>query len=176
MILATGKMTKQLNLYQNQEKEYIFTVKFGATTPSYDADTNIDQVFPYEHITEELLTSALEKLKKQTWQIPPLYSAKRIKGKRAYEYARKGEEIELEPKKIIIKELNILEHNLPETATLKAIVSKGTYIRALARDLGKELNSGAYVIKLKRTRIGDFSLEDALTLEQFEELLKQTTF
>ncbi len=172
LLLATGKMTKQISLYQGLDKEYETLIVFGATTPSYDADTPIDKTYPKEHITDELLNKALEELKGEQWQTPPAYSAKRISGKRSYDLARKGEKVELKPVKIFIKNIKILDKALPDSVFLQLLVSKGTYIRSFAYDLGKKLNSGAYVKELRRTAIGEFSVKDALTILQFEELLK----
>ena len=174
LIVATGKMTKQISLYQNLDKGYSTIIYFGATTPSYDAATEINQTFPYEHITQNLLAEVLrEKFLGEQWQMPPEYSAKRINGRRAYELARKGIKPELKPVKINIKEIEIIDHRLPKCVTLRMVVSKGTYIRAVARDLGKALNSGAYVKFLMREMIGDFYLSDAITIEQFEVLISQ---
>ncbi len=173
LLIATGKMTKQLSLYQNLDKEYITKIIFGATTPSYDADTPIDKTYPYEHINNELLSETLKKFIGEQWQLPPAYSAKRIKGQRAYDLIRKGIKPELKQVKINIKKIKILDNQLPKSVILQMLVSKGTYIRAFARDLGKALNSGAYVSELRRTKIGDFSIDDAINIEQFEFLLKQ---
>jgi len=166
LILATGKMTKELSKFQNLDKEYIAKITFGATTPTYDADSEIDKTYPYQHITESLLRDALKKFQGKIQQVPPPFSAKRVKGKRAYELARKGKKVELKPVEVEIKNIEILELNLPKEVMLKILVSKGTYIRSFAYDLGKALNSGAYLTYLRRTKIGPYSVENAFSIEQ----------
>ena len=170
MIVCTGKETKNIDLIQAKEKEYVATIKLGATTPSYDLETEENVAFPTDHINPELLRLALDKFMGETNQIPPLFSAVKIDGKRAYEHARKGSDIVLQPKKITISELEVLRFSQTELI-LRVICSKGTYIRALARDLGTELNSGAYLIGLRRTRIGNFKIEDAWNVQSFIEKL-----
>jgi len=170
MIVCTGKETKNIDLIQAKEKEYIATIKLGATTPSYDLETEENQTFPTDHITPEFLGEALDKFMGDTDQIPPLYSAVKIDGKRAYEHARKGSDMVLAPKKITISELEILTF-APTELVLRIVCSKGTYIRALARDLGSELNSGAYLVGLRRTRIGGFNIDDAWIVQDFIEKL-----
>lgn len=170
MIVCTGKETKNIDLIQAKEKEYVATIKLGATTPSYDLETKENEAFPTDHINPELLRLALDKFMGETNQIPPLFSAVKIDGKRAYEHARKGSDMVLQPKKIIISELEVLRFSQTELI-LRVICSKGTYIRALARDLGTELNSGAYLIGLRRTRIGNFKIEDAWNVQSFIEKL-----
>lgn len=170
MIVCTGKETKNIDSIQAKEKEYIATIKLGATTPSYDLETEENQTFPTDHITPEFLREALDKFMGETDQIPPLYSAVKIEGKRAYEHARKGSDMVLAPKKITISELEVLAFT-PTELVLRIVCSKGTYIRALARDLGSELNSGAYLVGLCRTRIGDFGIEDAWIVQDFIEKL-----
>lgn len=170
MIICTGKATKELESYQGLAKEYVAKLHLGATTPSVDLETEVDQTFPTEHINLELINMVLQDFKGESFQIPPVFSAKRIKGKRAYEFARKGEELAMRPQLIYISELEVLDYNLPEL-TLRINCSKGTYIRALARDIGKALDSGAYLASLRRTKIGQFSVEEALRLKKFEEIL-----
>jgi tRNA pseudouridine55 synthase len=170
MIVCTGKETKNIDLIQAKEKEYVATIKLGATTPSYDLETKENEAFPTDHINPELLRLALDKFMGETNQIPPLFSAVKIDGKRAYEHARKGSDMVLQPKKITISELEVLRFSQTELI-LRVICSKGTYIRALARDLGTELNSGAYLIGLRRTRIGNFKIEDAWNVQSFIEKL-----
>jgi len=170
MIVCTGKETRNIDLIQAKEKEYIATIKLGATTPSYDLETEENQTFPTDHITPGFLREALDKFMGETDQIPPLFSAVKIDGKRAYEHARKGSDIVLQPKKITISELEVLTFS-PAELVLRIVCSKGTYIRALARDLGSELNSGAYLVGLRRTRIGDFNVDDAWIVQNFIEKL-----
>lgn len=170
MIVCTGKETPNIDLIQAKEKEYIATIKLGATTPSYDLETEENQTFPTDHITPGFLREALDKFMGETDQIPPLFSAVKIDGKRAYEHARKGSDIVLQPKKITISELEVLTFS-PAELVLRIVCSKGTYIRALARDLGSELNSGAYLVGLRRTRIGDFNVDDAWIVQNFIEKL-----
>lgn len=170
MILCTGKATKEIGNYQGLEKEYIATLHLGASTPSCDLETEVDQSFPTEHINLELINRVLQDFKGETIQVPPVFSAKRIRGRRAYDFARKGEEIAMRPQLINISELEILDFNIPEL-TLRIKCSKGTYIRGLARDIGKALDSGAYLALLRRTKIGQFSVDEALILKKFEEIL-----
>jgi tRNA pseudouridine55 synthase len=144
------------------------------TTPSFDLETEVDATYPTEHITRELVEQTLQKFIGEIQQIPPAYSAVKIDGKRAYEYARKGKDVEIKPKTLVIDEIEILECNLPQTVKIRVVCSKGTYIRALARDIGQELGSGAHLIQLERTRIGDVKLEDCITVEQFDFLLQHT--
>jgi tRNA pseudouridine55 synthase len=168
MIVCTGKETKNIDQIQAKEKEYVATIKLGATTPSYDLETAENETFPTDHLTPELLKSTLEKLIGENDQIPPLFSAVKIEGKRAYEHARNGSDMVLAPKKITISELELLSFS-KEEIKLRVVCSKGTYIRALARDLGNDLQSGAYLVGLIRTRIGDLKLEDAWNIQNFIE-------
>jgi len=168
MIVCTGKETKNIDLIQAKEKEYVATIKLGATTPSYDLETAENETFPTEHLTPELIKKALEVFIGENDQIPPLFSAVKIEGKRAYEHARKGSDMVLAPKKITISELELLSFS-KEEIKLRVVCSKGTYIRALARDLGAALQSGAYLVGLIRTRIGDLRLEDAWNVQDFIE-------
>lgn len=172
MIVCTGRATKKIESFQYQTKEYIATLKLGATTPSYDLETEVDATFPTEHITESLLRETLSHFIGEIKQIPPTYSAVKINGKRAYEYARKGEEVDIKPKTLVIDEIELLSFDDNE-AKIRVVCSKGTYIRALARDIGEALNSGAHLIGLQRTRIGDVTLSDCMTIEQFEEKIEQ---
>jgi tRNA pseudouridine55 synthase len=170
MIICTGKATKKISLIQGQEKEYFAGILLGKTTPSFDLETQFNGEYPTAHITEDLINKILATFIGESDQIPPVYSAKYIDGKRAYEFARKGEEVEMKPSKVIISEIELLEYNLPEIV-IRVKCSKGTYIRSLVNDLGKKLDSGACLISLKRTAIGDFSLNNALTLEDFQNKL-----
>jgi tRNA pseudouridine55 synthase len=173
MIVCTGKETKNIDLIQAKEKEYIATIKLGATTPSYDLETRENETFPTSHINTEFLRNALDQFLGEIDQVPPLFSAVKIEGKRAYEHARKGNEVELQPKKITISELEIVEFSSTEIV-LRIVCSKGTYIRALARDLGQALGSGAYLVGLRRTRIGDFRVNEAWSVQNFIEKLTVT--
>jgi tRNA pseudouridine55 synthase len=168
MIVCTGKETKNIDLIQAKEKEYIATLKMGATTPSYDLETAENETFSIEHITPELVQSSLEMFLGEIDQIPPLFSAVKIEGKRAYEHARKGSDMVLAPKKITISELELISFSKDEIV-LRIVCSKGTYIRALARDLGSTLECGAYLVGLRRTRIGNMKVEDAWGVQNFIE-------
>ena len=168
MIVCTGKETKNIDQIQAKEKEYVATIKLGATTPSYDLETAENETFSIDHLTPELIQKALEHFIGENDQVPPLFSAIKIEGKRAYEHARKGSDMVLAPKKITISELELLNFSKQEIK-LRVVCSKGTYIRALARDLGTELESGAYLVGLIRTRIGDLKLEDAWNVQDFIE-------
>ncbi|OFY65046.1 MAG: tRNA pseudouridine(55) synthase TruB [Bacteroidetes bacterium RBG_13_42_15] len=167
VILCTGQETKNIERYQNLVKEYIATFRLGATTPSFDLETEIDGNFPYDHVNEEMLKEALTKYTGEIVQEPPAFSAKFVDGVRAYKYARKGKEIKLSGQKITIQSLEVLSFSLPYF-TLRIVCSKGTYIRALARDIGKSLKSGAHLTDLKRQRIGEFRVENAFNIEEFE--------
>jgi len=158
MIICTGKATKRIDEFQYQEKEYIATLKLGATTPSFDLETEIDAEYPTEHITRELIDQIIPTFKGEIWQVPPIYSAVKVAGKRAYDYAREGQKIELKPKLLVVDEIEVLKFSLPELI-IRVVCSKGTYIRALARDIGEALNSGAHLTALKRTRIGEITLD-----------------
>ncbi len=171
LIVCTGKATKTIDSYQAAEKEYIATLELGATTPSFDLETEIDQTYPTEHITRDLIDNTLKDFVGELDQVPPAYSAVKVKGKRAYEYARDGKDPELKPKKLIIKEIEVLKFESSELI-LRIVCSKGTYIRGLARDIGKALNSGAHLTDLKRTRIGQYLNSDSMQLETLEKLLK----
>jgi len=171
MIVCTGKETKNIDLLQAKEKEYLATIKLGATTPSYDRETAENEFFPTDHLTLELVKEKLSGFIGEIDQVPPLFSAVKIDGKRAYLHARKGNDIVLQSKRISISELEVLEF-LPSEIKLRIVCSKGTYIRSLARDLGISLNSGAYLVGLCRTRIGDMRLEDAWNLNDFLEKIQ----
>lgn len=172
IIICTGKFTKQISTLINADKKYEAEIRLGATTPSFDLETKIDNEFEVEHITAEKVKKILkEEFNGIISQIPPLYSAKHINGVRAYKLARKGEKIELEPIKIEILNIELQEFKLP-LITLQVHCSKGTYIRSLARDIGIKLNSGAYLQNLKRVAIGDYYITNAILLEEFEKRLK----
>jgi len=168
VIVCTGKKTKTIDLIQAEEKEYIATLKLGATTPSFDLETEEDSNSSTEHITLEKINESLASFIGEIDQVPPVFSAIKVNGKRAFSYARKGKEVELESRRIKIEEIKIVEFNLPYLV-LKINCSKGTYIRSIARDLGETLGCGAYLTGLRRTKIGDYNVEDAMTIEIFEE-------
>jgi len=172
MILCTGRATKRIENYLNLDKEYTATFTVGATTPSFDLETEIDEHFPTDHITEELVKEKLSCFFGEQKQIPPVYSAKIIGGKRAYEYARKGIHINLEPTTIYFREIELLSFNLPEIK-IRLACSKGAYIRSFARDFGKSLNSGCYLSALVRNSIGEFKLSGACNIEKFKEYVEQ---
>ena len=173
MIVCTGKETKNIDLIQAKEKEYIATIRIGATTPSYDLETAENEIFPTDHLSEEFVLEKLQTFIGEIDQVPPLFSAVKVEGKRAYEHARKGSDMVLQSKKINIYELELLNYSEKEIV-LRIVCSKSTYIRALARDLGIAVKSGAYLVGLKRTRIGDLKLENALDVKKFIEKLKLT--
>jgi tRNA pseudouridine55 synthase len=170
LIVCTGKETKSIESYQAQEKEYTGTFYIGATTPCYDLEKEIDAHYPTEHITGELIRETTRQFTGVIQQTPPLYSAIKIGGKRAYDIARAGKTAEIKPKEITITTFEITRIALPEV-DFRVVCSKGTYIRSLARDFGEALKSGAHLTALCRTRIGEYRLEDALTLEEFEKSL-----
>lgn len=170
LIVCTDKKTKEIDNFQYQTKEYVAELALGATTPSFDLETEVDATYPTEHITRELVEETLKKFLGEIQQVPPAFSAVKINGKRAYEYARKGQEVEIKPKTLVIDEIELMEYS--QTAIkIRVVCSKGTYIRGLARDIGEALKSGAHLTSLVRTRIGETKLEDCLTIEQFQSLL-----
>ena len=170
LIICTGKKTKEIQSFQDLPKEYITTIKFGETTPSFDLETTVNKIFSVENLTEKSVSTAINSFKGKQEQMPPDFSAKRVNGKRAYESARKGKPINLKPAQIEIYNIKVLKINLP-FAEIKMTCSKGTYIRAIARDLGEKLNNGAHLTELRRTKIGDFSVENAITVDLFQNLL-----
>jgi len=173
VVVCTGRKTKLIEELQQHTKEYVATLQLGATTPSYDLEKEIDQTYPTEHIDRKLIDEVLPRFRGEIWQVPPTFSAVKIDGKRAYEYARKGEEVEIKPKLLVIDELEVLDYDHEaQSLTIRVVCSKGTYIRALARDIGEALGSGAHLTALCRTRVGDVRIEDCMTLEQFEEALR----
>ena len=174
LIICTGKQTKEIHIYQGQEKEYTGTFTVGATTPSYDLETEIDENFPTEHITEELLKETTKQFIGEIQQKPPIFSAIKKDGKRLYELARKGETTEIQARTVTITEFEITNINLPKV-DFRVVCSKGTYIRSLAFDFGKALNSGAHLSTLRRTKIGDFSVDNATSIEGFIESLGESS-
>ena len=172
VIVCTGKKTKLIDQLQYDVKEYIATLQLGATTPSYDLEKEIDATYPTEHITRELIDKTILQFLGEQWQVPPIFSAVQINGKRAYDFARKGETVELKPKLLKIDEIEVLSFDEQAMQlTIRVVCSKGTYIRALARDIGERLESGAHLIALRRTRVGNTRVEDCMTVEQFLEEL-----
>ena len=161
MIICVGAATKKIETFQAQEKEYTGVFCLGATTPSYDMEKTVDQIFSFKHITKEMAQNAAQRFIGEIEQIPPNFSAVKVEGKRAYDLARQGNEMEIKPKKITIYSFEITHFELPYIG-FKIVCSKGTYIRSIARDFGTALNSGAYLSALRRTRIGDFLVENAI--------------
>lgn len=172
MIICTGKATKLIESFQYQTKEYVATLQLGATTPSFDRETEIDGVYPTEHITREGVETVLGQFVGSIQQVPPVYSACKIDGRRAYDFARKGEDVELKAKELVIDEIELLEYQ-SDIIKIRVVCRKGTYIRALARDIGQALGSGAHLIGLVRTRVGDVRLEDCLQVDQIDELVEK---
>ncbi len=168
LIVCIGKHTKQIAQYSKLSKEYTAQITFGYTTPSYDLETSPDAEFQYNHISKEKLIETLNSFIGNQDQTPPIYSAKSIKGKRAYKYAREGEEVEMPKSNITIHQIDLLEYDMPNIK-IKVKCSSGTYIRSLAYDIGQRLNSGATLTNLVRNSIGQFKLEDAFTITEFEE-------
>ena len=172
LLVCIGKATKMVNALQAEEKEYIAELELGASTPSYDMEHPIDQRYPTEHITREMIEKALADLTGERLQAPPIYSAKKVEGVRAYEFARAGEEVELKKALINIYEIKILSLEMPHLR-ISVRCSKGTYIRSLAHEIGLALESGAYLTGLRRTRSGGFKVENAFALENFMEKLRE---
>jgi len=175
VIVCTGRKTKLIDQLQYDTKEYVATLQLGATTPSFDLEKPIDATYPTAHITRALIDEVIPTFTGEQWQVPPMFSAVKVDGKRAYELARKGEQAELKPKLLVIDEIEVQSFDA-ETMQLviRVVCSKGTYIRALARDIGQKLNSGAHLIALRRTRVGNTRVEDCMNFEQFERLLYET--
>ena len=166
LILCTGKATKQIETLQGQEKEYTGSFTLGATTPSYDMETEVDRKFPTAHLSEVQIKEVTDQFIGEIQQYPPIFSALKKDGKRLYEYARNGEEVEIPSRTVNISEFKITEVSLP-VVKFRVVCSKGTYIRSLAHDFGKKLDTGAYLSSLRRTRIGDYHVQNALTIESF---------
>ena len=171
IILCTGKATKKIESIQAKEKEYLATLKIGATTPSFDMETKEDAQFDFSHVTRKKFEEIIEQFIGELNQVPPVFSAVKVKGKRAFDYARNGEEVKLQAKKIVIKKIEIEAFELP-FVKLRITCGKGTYIRALARDIGESLECGAYLTALERTKIGEFKLENAFKVNDFLENLQ----
>lgn len=173
MVICTGRATKLIEQLQSGRKAYEATLRLGATTPSYDLEHDIDATYPTGHITEEGIRHALQAFRGEIQQVPPAFSACKVQGKRAYDLARKGKDVELQPKTVQIDELTLTGCRLDQQEIdLRVVCSKGTYIRALARDIGLALGSGAHLTALRRTRVGQYGVEDCFTLERFEQWLE----
>lgn len=172
LILCTGKFTKKIETYQAQVKEYTGTITLGGTTPSYDLESDIDQTFDFSKITSEEINNTTQQFIGEIQQQPPIFSALKKDGKRLYEYARAGEKVEIPTRTITISEFEITNIELPNVE-FRVVCSKGTYIRSLAHDFGKALNNGAHLSALRRTKIGDFSVADAVGVLEFEEQFKK---
>lgn len=174
LLICTGKATKRIDELQAHTKEYVATLQLGATTPSFDLETEVDGTYPTEHITVELIRQTLTRFVGRIEQIPPAFSACKVDGKRAYELARKGKDVQLKPKVLVIDELELQDFDHESmTMTIRVVCSKGTYIRALARDLGEAMLSGAHLTALRRTRIGEYPVNECLHIEDFGEWLQQ---
>lgn len=172
MILCTGKATKLIDQLQSHTKEYVAEIRFGATTPSFDLEKEIDAYYPTEHITRQMVEDVLQRFVGVIEQVPPAFSACKVDGKHAYDLARKGKDVSLAPKTLVIDEIELLGYALPQI-TIRVVCSKGTYIRALARDIGEALQSGAHLTALRRTRVGNVSVNDCMKVEDFEQWLSQ---
>ena len=172
LLLCTGKATKRIEELQSQTKEYEAEIMLGATTPSYDMEHPVNATYPYEHITEDAVREVLDTLVGDIAQRPPPFSACKVDGKRAYDLARKGSDMELAPKQIRIDSIELLQCELPKIK-IRVVCGKGTYIRSLARDIGEALGSGAYLTALARTRIGEYKLNDCINPETFQEWLEK---
>lgn len=172
MVVCTGRATKRIDELQAHVKEYVATLQLGATTPCFDLEKPIDRTYPTEHITEVLVREALTRFIGHIEQVPPVFSACKVDGHRAYDLARKGREVELKPKLLVIDEIELLDFNQEAMqASIRVVCSKGTYIRALARDIGIALESGAHLISLRRTRVGNVRVEDCMKVEDFPDWL-----
>lgn len=174
LLLCTGKATKRIEELQSHTKEYVAELMLGATTPSFDLEHPIDATYPYEHITREMVLDTLQKFTGTISQRPPLFSACKVEGTRAYKLARNGTDMQLAPKQVQIDEIELLECELPKI-TIRVVCGKGTYIRSLARDIGAALNSGAHLTRLERTRIGDIRIEDCIKPDNFQTWLESAT-
>ena len=172
LIVCTGKATKRIDEFQYQTKEYVATLKLGETTPSFDLEKEVDGVYPTEHIAREEVERVLQSFVGTIQQIPPVFSACKVDGKRAYELARKGRDVELKAKTLVIDEMELLRCELP-VIKIRVVCSKGTYIRALARDIGVALQSGAHLIALERTRIGDVTLDKCMSPDDIDMFLEK---
>ena len=174
MVVCAGRATKRINELQAHVKEYVATLQLGATTPSFDLEKPIDATFPTSHITREALEAVLRRFVGRIEQVPPSFSACKVDGHRAYDLARKGREVELQPKVLVISEIELLSFDASSMqCILRVVCSKGTYIRALARDIGEALHSGAHLTALRRTRVGDVRVEDCMQVDDFGQWLEE---
>ena len=174
MVVCAGRATKRINELQAHVKEYVATLQLGATTPSFDLEKPIDATFPTSHITREALEAVLRRFVGRIEQVPHSFSACKVDGHRAYDLARKGREVELQPKVLVISEIELLSFDASSMqCTLRVVCSKGTYIRALARDIGEALHSGAHLTALRRTRVGDVRVEDCMQVDDFDQWLEE---
>lgn len=174
LVLCTGKKTKMIESLQLHTKEYTATLQLGATTPSFDKEHPVDQTYPVDHITEDMVREVLKQFEGDIMQVPPVFSACNVNGKRAYELGRKGKDVELAAKPIHIDEIELLSYDDEQKqATIRVVCGKGTYIRSLARDIGEALQSGAYLTALCRTKSGSISIDDAMTFDEFHEWFEQ---
>ena len=174
LILCTGKKTKEIERLQYDTKEYTATLQLGATTPSYDMEHEVDETYPVEHITRELIEETLPQFVGDIQQVPPQYSAVKIDGKRAYKLKRKGNEVELMPKTVRVDEIELTSYDADkQQISIRVVCGKGTYIRSLARDIGRALGTGAYLTALCRTRLGEVRIEDCVTMDDFPQWLEQ---
>lgn len=172
MVVCTGRATKRIDELQAGVKEYVATIALGATTPSFDLETEIDATYPTAHITRQLVEETLQRFTGAIEQVPPAFSACKVDGKRAYKMARKGHEVELKPKTLVIDEIELLEFS-PESITIRVVCSKGTYIRALARDIGEALGSGGHLTALRRTRVGTVGLDRCMDVDSLIAMLSE---
>ena len=173
LILCTGKKTKEIERLQYDTKEYTATLQLGATTPSYDMEHEVNETYPVEHITHEMIEQTLPQFVGEIQQVPPQYSAVKIDGKRAYKLKRKGNEVELKPKTVRVDEIELTSYDADKKQmSIRVVCGKGTYIRSLARDIGEALGSGAYLTALCRTRVGDVRIDDCLTFDDFPNWLE----
>ncbi|MDY9918885.1 MAG: tRNA pseudouridine(55) synthase TruB [Proteiniphilum sp.] len=172
MILCTGRKTKLIEALQAETKEYIAHVRLGATTPSFDLETEVDAEYPTTHITRKMVEDVLHRFTGTIEQVPPVFSAVKVDGKRAYELARKNKDIELKPKLLVIDDIELISYNMPDI-TIRVVCSKGTYIRALARDIGIALDSGAHLTGLRRTRVGDITVDNCLNMDDIDHFFNE---
>jgi tRNA pseudouridine55 synthase len=171
LIVCTGKSTKKIDEFRDLDKEYVANIHIGETTPSFDLETETDHQYPTEHITEKMVKDVLECFLGEQKQLPPMYSAKLINGRRAYEFARNGIEKKLEPVTVFFREIELVSFSIPEIK-VRIVCSKGTYIRSFARDFGVALNSGSYLSALQRTAIGSYNIKNAFSIEKFKEYIE----
>lgn len=171
LIVCTGKKTKLIETFQYQVKEYVATVKLGATTPSFDLETEVDATYPTDHLTREKIETVLQTFVGRIEQVPPAFSACKVNGKRAYDLAREGVEVELKPKVLVIDEIELIECSLP-IIKIRVVCSKGTYIRALARDIGQALDSGGHLTALERTQIGEIKISDCMSVDDLDAFIE----